>query len=244
MLFRNTVTLLAFGIGVAATTSARIQRTNGVAVAPQATATGLAYTSCKFAMESTPDLSGDSDKATGDFFDAVISLFFSNIPNDVISSAGGKNFTATHNADGTNTATADFGAENMPEADLISLVNTWVGLTVNGTLANWTFEAATCQGFALSCAVSVSSTPPSNESVALSGDIVLAEFASIDKQFPDALSIGITGPIIPIPSTPGSYNVTSFSGIRLGFTEEDVVSFANSWQGTTLAVRRLNGFSR
>ncbi|KAF5390729.1 hypothetical protein D9757_004560 [Collybiopsis confluens] len=129
----NTVTLLAFGIGVATTTSARIQRTNGVAVAPQATATGLAYTSCEFAVESTPDLSSDSDKAINDFFDAVTSLFFSNIPNDVISSAGVENFTATHNADGTNNATADFGVENMPEADLISLVNTWVGLTVNGT---------------------------------------------------------------------------------------------------------------
>ncbi|KAF5350951.1 hypothetical protein D9757_013739 [Collybiopsis confluens] len=227
MLFRNTVTLLAFGIGVATTTSARIQRTNGVAVAPQATA-GLAYTSCEFAVESTPDLSGDSDEATGDFFDVIFLMMLSH-------PLGSKIFTATHNADGTNNATADFGVENMPEADLISLVNTWVGLTVNGTLANWTFEAATCQGFALSCAVSVSSTQPSNKSVALSGDIVLAEFASIEKQFPDALSIGITGPIIPIPNTPGNYNVTSFSGIRSGFTEEDVVSFANSWQGTTLA---------
>ncbi|KAF5390730.1 hypothetical protein D9757_004561 [Collybiopsis confluens] len=225
----NTVTLLVFGIGVA-TTSARVQRTNGVA--PPPTVSGLAYTSCDFAMESTPDLSSDSEEASNDFLEDVLAL------------VGVEDFTTTHNEDGTNNVTAEFGAENMPEADLASLVNTWLGLTVNGTLANWTFEAATCQGFALSCAVSVSSTPPSNESVALSGDIVLAEFASIGKQFPGALSIGITGPIIPIPNTPGSYNVTSFSGVRPGVTEEDVVSFAILGRERRLPVRRLNGFSR
>ncbi|KAF5389708.1 hypothetical protein D9757_005967 [Collybiopsis confluens] len=230
MLFSNFATLLVFGIGVG-TASAGVQRTNGLA--RQEAISGLAYTACQFAMSSNPDLSDNSNVAIGDFLDATASIFFNNFPPQDFELIEVFDFDTTHNDDGTNNITAAFAVEDAPEADLTSLLNTWVGLTVNGTEANWTFAAITCQAAVVTCNLAVSSNPVSNETIA-DIDLPSAESNSIANQFVDAPFLIGFNPIVPDPNLEGNYNITSFIGVG-DVTDKELLSFVSSWEGTTLS---------
>ncbi|KIK52965.1 hypothetical protein GYMLUDRAFT_250795 [Collybiopsis luxurians FD-317 M1] len=191
-----------------------------------------AFTSCSCIVSSTPDLSGNIQNATNDLLlvDLLESEYpqsFANEQVEVIT------YAIRPNGNGTSNVTTVIVIGEVTNANLTSFVESWNGLTVNGSKALWTITDVTCTVARVTCNFVMSPTPAVSNITDASNDILIAEELQIINQFPLESGFILDNDDI-VSNADGSYNVTS--SLQVGnITSDDVILFVNSWVGGTIS---------
>ncbi|KAF5390794.1 hypothetical protein D9757_004559 [Collybiopsis confluens] len=191
------------------------------------------FTSCSFVVTSVPDLSGNVQAATTDLLHAETDLISNEYPQSISDEEVDiLVLPIVHNTDGTNNATSTFLVGEVTVANLTSFIESWVGRTVAGPTAQWTFKAATCHASRVTCDVVVSPTPEISNITDAGNDLLDAEAQQVVDRFPDQDGWFLNNDQIA-QNADGSYNVTS--SLQVGnVTDGDLLALANSWAGQTV----------
>ncbi|KIK52955.1 hypothetical protein GYMLUDRAFT_265222 [Collybiopsis luxurians FD-317 M1] len=245
-----------------------VARLSNSAIGQDDTSSQPAFTSCSTVVSSVPDLSGNVQNATEDFQLAEVNLLKNEYPQSFADEVFELiTYAIQPNGDGTGTTTTVFIIGEVTNANLTSFVQSWDGLTANGTTAVWTIEDVTCTAARVTCNLVMSPTPAVTNITDASNDIlngedmlsfissdlrsvfgevancdcyILAEILQIANQFPFETGILFDNDAI-VGNADGSYNVTS--SLQVGnITSDELIPFANSWAGKTISGEEAQWF--
>ncbi|KIK52953.1 hypothetical protein GYMLUDRAFT_49626 [Collybiopsis luxurians FD-317 M1] len=243
---KNFAGLLVFATAAVARISSTasvgaVSRFSNFALSPDDTSSQFAFTSCTTVVSSVPDLSGNVQNATDDFQLAEVTLLENEYPQSLASEGFELlTYAIKPNGDGTGTATTVFLIGGVTNDNLTSFVQSWDGITANGSTAVWTIGEVVCTVARVTCNFVMSPTPAVSNITDAGNDLLDAQIFQILDQFPFTTSVLSDNDAIAA-NTDGSYNATS--SLQAGnVTNDELLPFANSWVGETISGEEAQWF--